>query len=293
MLLSLGRISGIIVAGGIESSVVDLLTGDLKITQLPDLPLNINGSLMVAHNGTILLCGGWHNLEKCLKSDHGTWKEHSTLNVERVWHTAVTTQAATFLFGGYHSRTTYEYLPKDSNKWLMGKTEIPGGFRSGFAIVVKSQQEIWLIGGYLSKKRILCFDVVSHTFQVLPFQLNVRRSSHRCAFIPNTNKVMITGGHDNEGYLDSTEILDTVDGSVTMASPMNSKRVHHGMGVVIINGENKLVVFGGYDGRNKLDSVELYNTETEKWETSDLKLTEARSGFSCLTVKFSDIISHF
>ena len=60
MLLSLGRISGIIVAGGYGSSVVDFLTGDpdLEITQLPNLPQEIYGSSMVAHNGTILLCGG-------------------------------------------------------------------------------------------------------------------------------------------------------------------------------------------------------------------------------------------
>ena len=105
--------------------------------------------------------------------------------------------------------------------------------------------------------------------------------------------------HDNgwwrdcRGFQDSTEVLDSENGGVTIASPMNSNRIDHGIGVVIINGENKLVVFGGYDGRNKLDSVELYNTETEKWETSDLKLSEARSGFSCLTVKLGDIISHF
>ena len=62
---------------------------------------------------------------------------------------------------------------------------------------------------------------------------------------------MITGGYnDYEGYLDSTEILDTEDGSVTMASPMNSKRGGHGMGVVTINGEERLAVFGGSDGNN-------------------------------------------
>ena len=85
---------------------------------------------MVAHNGTILLCGGRNNEKKCLQLDHGTWKEHSTLNVERAWHSAVTTQTATFIFGGWGSKKTYEYLAKDSTKWLMGKTEIPSGFRN-------------------------------------------------------------------------------------------------------------------------------------------------------------------
>ena len=103
---------------------------------------------------------------------------------------------------------------------------------------------------------------------------------------------MITGGWDC-GSLDSTEVLDTEDGSVTIASPMNSKRTRQGMGVITINGNDRLAVFGGSDERTLHDSVELYNTETEKWEISDLKLSEARSGFSCLTVKLGDIISHF
>ena len=61
----------------------------------------------------------------------------------------VTTQEATFIFGGGYSRTTYEYLPKDSIQWLMGKTEISGrGFSSGCAIVVKSGQEIWFCNNY-------------------------------------------------------------------------------------------------------------------------------------------------
>ena len=241
---------------------------------------------MVAHNGTISLCGGFGISEKCLQLDHGTWKEHSTLNEARVWHSIETTQAATFIFGGDYSRTTFEYLPKDSTKWLMGKTEIPGRFTEGYAIAVKSEQEIWLIGGDGTQKRILSFDVNDHTFQVLPFQLNVGRINHRCAFIPNTNKIMITGGNSS-----STEVLDTEDGSVTMASSMNSKRYGHGMDVITINGEDRIVVFGGFDGRNYLDCVEVYNTNTEKWEMTNLKLSKAKYGFSFLAIKLGDILS--
>ena len=298
-MLFLGRISGIIVAGGYdvsrnESSRVDFLAEDIGMKQLPNLPQDIYASSMVAHNGTILLCGGYGNLEKCLQLDNGTWKEHSTLNVERAWHSVVTTQAATFIFGGCYSNKTYEYLPKDSTTWLMGKTEIPGpGFHRGYANAIKSEQEIWLIGGIETQKRILRFNVNDHTFEVLPFQLNVGRRYHKCAFIPNTSKIMITGGYSDDGYLDSAEVLDTEDGKVTMASPMNSKRDGHGMGVVTINGENKLAVFGSHDGRTRLDSVELYNSKTEKWETSDFKLNKARTGFSWLTVKLGDILSHF
>ena len=101
---------------------------------------------------------------------------------------------------------------------------------------------------------------------------------------------MITGGYGN-GVSDSTEVLDTEDGSVTMASPMNSKRVDHGMGVVTFNGEDRIAVFGGHDRGNAVDSVELYNTQTEKWEMADFKLREPKFGFGFLTIKLGDILS--
>ena len=284
-----------VIVGGYKKSSVEFLIGDLGTKKHPKLPKEIFGSSMVLHNGTILLCGGEKNKQKCLQLDHGTWKEQSTLNEERAYHSAVTTQRATFLFGGcgFDSSKTYEYLPKDSNTWLIGKTEIPGGFWAGCAIAVKSDQEIWLIGGEGTEERILSFNVNDHSFQVLPSQLNVGRHGHSCAFIQNTNKVMITGGEDiDEDILDSTEILDTEDGSVSMASPMNLIRSGHGMGVVTIHGKEKLAVFGGFDGRINFDSVEIYNNHTGKWETTDIKLKEAKGYFSFLGVKFADLISH-
>ena len=227
------------------------------------------------------------NEKKCLQFDHGTWTEHSTLNQERVHHSSVTTQTGTFLFGGKNSWETFEYLPKDSTKWLKGKTKIPEGFAIGCAITVKSEQEIWLIGGKQTERRILSFNVKDHLFQEQPFRLNVGRYRHRCAFIPTTNKVMITGGYNHEkGHLNSTEILDTEDGSVTMASSMNFKRTDHGIGIVTINGEERLAVFG------RTTNLELYNTQTEKWDITNVNLKEVRSGFGFLSVKLGDVISH-
>ena len=300
MLLILGRISGIIVAGGYTSSsdvfAVDVLTGEqCSFIQVPNLPKSIYNSSMVVHNGTILLCGGFSNEKKCLQLDHGTWKVHSTLNEERVDHSAVTTQMATFLFGGERSRTTYEYLPRGSTKWLMGKTQIPRGFDSGCAIAVKSEKEIWLIGGESTENRILSFNVENHSFQELHFQLTTGRQGHKCAYIPNTNKIIITGGYIQGygyGYLNSTEIIDVRDGRISRASPMNLKRHQHGMGIVTINGEDKLVAFGGKRSwQSCLDCVEVYNTKTRKWEHTDIKLKAPKTSFGFLNVKLEHIIS--
>ena len=100
---------------------------------------------------------------------------------------------------------------------------------------------------------------------------------------------MITGGHNGDVHLDSVEILDTEDGSVTIGSPMNFKRAIHGIGVVTINGEDRLAVVGGYDGKKRLDSIEIYNSKKEEWEISDIRLKERICNFGYLSVKLSDI----
>ena len=267
--------------------------------QLQTLPRNIGVPSTILQNGNISLLGGAGNSWKCLQLDNGTWKVENVLNKQRFGHSGVKTQSATFLFGGIVSPKTYEYLPKDSTKWIKGKTEIPGdGFAFGCALAVKSEQEIWLIGGkpfegYWTVDKIICFNVTDHSFQLLPTQLSMIRRGHRCAYIPNTSKILITGGYH-------TDILDTTDGSVTRANRTNSIRYDHGMGILTINGQDKLVVFGGNEGKynhlgdNKAsDSVEVYNTETEKWETTDIKLKEPKHSFGFLTLKLNDIISNF
>ena len=102
---------------------------------------------------------------------------------------------------------------------------------------------------------------------------------------------MVAGGHNGVVHFDSVEILDTEDGSVTLGSPMNSRRAIHGIGVVAINGEDRLAVVGGYDGKKRLDSIEIYNSKTEKWEKADTRLNDRLCNFGFLSVKLSDIIS--
>ena len=286
----LGRISCIIIAGGLSdtefrSFKVQILIGDIRTKILPKVTIDIFGSSVVVHNGKILLCGGYDNDKACLQLDRGTWKEYNALNEKRFEHSSVTTQTASFLFGGLDSETTYEYLPKDSTTWLMGKTEIPGGFLCGAAISVKSEQEIWLIGGESTGKRILSFSVKDHTFQELPFTLKQDKPGAKCSFLPNTNKIMIMSENSK-----TTELLDTEKGSlITLTATPNSSRKFFGLGVITTFDKDRLALFGGRGG---LDSVELYNTQTEKWDATDIKLQEPKAGFSVLTAKLGDIFSN-
>ena len=265
--------------------------------ELPNLPKEITkdeystNCSMFIHDGALMVCGGGTNMYyvgnygiaepwKCFQLDNGIWKEHSTLNQKRGCSAIVTTNKGTFVFGGNQFCKSYEYLPIGSNKWKNGKPgRLPGGIFDACAIEVKSKQEIWLIGGNPKTKRILSFDVNSHTSKVLPFKLIKEREYHACAFIPGTSKILVTGGISGVIHQTSCEIIDTENGTVKMASDMNYVRCSHGMGVINVNGEERLAVFGGTDGYAH-DSIELYNPKTQKWELAkDLAIDIPRSSF--------------
>ena len=292
------KVSSIIIAGGggLDQGNIDFLGAISDITQKINLPshfqnFNRNQS-MVIHNDSILFCGGITTLKACHSLVNGSMKLHSKLNRDRLVAPAVSTKRGTFIFGGLYHRFSYEYLRKDSTTWILGNNDIPGGIRAACAIAINSEQEILLIGDRnpTFNKRILKFDVKKHTFVELPSKLNFGRTGHRCAYIPGTQKIIISGGYDFDSYdmdaTDSTEILDTENGIVTLANPMNIRRVNHGTGILTINDEDRLAVFGGENAHcNSLDSVETFNTKSQKWEMSDIKSKEGRHGFGFLSVR--------
>ena len=239
----------------------------------------------------ILFCGLTSNAKDCFVLEKGSLTKHSTINRRRYLAVPISTNSGTFIFGGLYDRFSYEYLPKDSTTWILGRNDIPGGIRDACAIAMNLEQEILLIGDRnpAFNRRILKFDVKNHTFEELPTGLISGRFGHRCAYVPGTKKIIITGGYDwtdNGIDLDSTEILDTENGTVTLANRMNIRRAGHGIGILTVNDEDKLAVFGGENIENgSIDSVETFNTQTQMWEMTDMKLDQKRHGFGFLSVK--------
>jgi len=152
-----------------------------------------------------------------------------------------------------------------------------------------------LFGGLHTGKTILKFNTNDHTFEKLSTWLNEERYGSRCAIIPGTEKVIITGGVQRFGSTDSlcsTEIFDPQDGSITMASYMNFERSFHGIGLITINDKEQLAVFGGVATEFSLgaDRFEVYNTETGTWEISSIKLKNYMDNIAYLSVRLGDII---
>ena len=166
------------------------------------------------------------------------------------------------------------------------KTEIPESFSFGSAVEVKSTQKIWLIGAGGEKDgvgpgggdRILVFDIKTHIFEELESNLKVLRVQHKCIVTNlNGNEVILVTGGIFSGKL--VEMINTQNGSVTMLkSEMVFARFGHGIGILRIKNEDKIVVFGGCYAD---DNVEIFDNETKRWKLApDIKMSQDRYFFS-------------
>ena len=220
---------------------------------------------------------------KCYTLEHGNWKIHSILNKDRYNSSIVKTKYAIFAFGGFQdSCHTFEYLNKGTTKWIIGKNKIPGeGFKDGCAIATKSEEEILLIGGdgHFSR-RILSFNTQTHTFRELPTRLILERYAWRqCLFIPGTNKIIMISGtkFEKSNVFSDALILDLNHWSMTIASPMNTRRADPCIGILTVNEQDRIAAIGGYSrkaeyGGYPTESIELYDAKTGTWENANFSV---------------------
>ena len=290
-------------------SYVEVITGDFGKLQLPNL-LTIGGHCLAMHNRALVSCGGQAGKDYrnsfgigCLQLDpkSRSWRFHSVLNEDEEYlRTAVSTKGGIYLLGFYH---TVEHLSENAKKWRQvdfdpDKGDVREALNHSSAVVDQSDQMIWIFG----PENVFLLDLDKRSISKLASKLNVPRFNQRCAYLPGTKKIIITGGHkptpdvdEDEEALDYTEIFDTEDRTITMASPMNHKRDAHGIGTITVQGEDRVAVFGGTSRNNgswiSLDNLELCNPQTDVWDLSKIKLKENYQEVTCVSVKLGEILS--
>ena len=126
-------------------------------------------------------------------------------------------------------------------------------------------------------------------------KLKIRRQNFASDIIEG--KLVITGGIDypfpflglKHPSYDITEVIDLSMKTTHIAGNLITPRQNHGMSVMKIGSTFKLITFGGEstEGDGLLDSIEVWNSQTETWELPHLenfKLKDKVSRFSTLTV---------
>ena len=96
-------------------------------------------------------------------------------------------------------------------------------------------------------------------------------------------KVIVMGGWNNTGVLDQCEMLHMTTHETVELSRMNVCR--YGFAAVALSA-TEIMVIGGHDGSKALDTVEVYDTETNQWTLLPGTLSTPRS--MCAAVKVED-----
>ena len=256
---------------------------------IPNLPKEINGqpSLILTYTEQVLLCGGYRNLKNCLILNSLEWSQHSTLIDERSFAAGVTLSSGIFLFGGYESNRTWEWLPTGSLSWRKGVSRIPfPGFADGCATHV-SGTKIVLIGGRHTERRILMFDVDTGDMDEIG-ELNVGRIDHACTKFQD--EIVVSGGlTSSKKVFYSTELINVRTGSARVGPDMNYARRAHGLVVAHLKGLPTVFAVGGSyydnDGRKRyLDSTELLDNHLQSWTMFEDSLSERKYAFGYLSV---------
>ena len=268
---------------------------------IPNFPKQIFGCHLFMQNGTLTAAGGfdWNGSfnETWYQLKNGFWQINTALKTSGYCTPTnmVITSKAIYTFGADENANKVRYLPNNGKNWMVKEhIEIPGQFRIGCAVEIKSKGEIWLIGGNDDNgNRILSFDLETHTFKDLPLKLITGRSRHICFVtkIGDSEVILVTGGNSEaktpkrHTLLNSVEIINIADGSVTSSPLMTFRRNGHGIGTLNINNQPRICVFGGWNGEKEENTVEVFDEETLKWElVKDFQMMEFKSEFGYITI---------
>ncbi len=114
------------------------------------------------------------------------------------------------------------------------------------------------------------YDTVERTLDGTTFEqlapLPSPRRRHCMAIIDDTRLFVAGGYRFNE--MDEALVYESGSGAWTEVSPMPTPRYNHVCGVVAgADDTTDIVISGGYDGRDFLSLVEIYNVEGDAWRT--------------------------
>mmetsp|Transcript_15840 Transcript_15840/g.23311 ORF Transcript_15840/g.23311 Transcript_15840/m.23311 type:complete len:601 (+) Transcript_15840:130-1932(+) len=168
-----------------------------------------------------------------------------------------------------------EILTNNSWEWeVLEQSKMSTGRTGCSAVVVendsKSDEEIIVIGGsnsYWSQLNSLeVFDVRNQTWFLSDLVLHDSR--WHCASVaflpPNQHKILVIGGWNaNSGILSSVELIDRDFQSVTQMSRLQQGRCK--LAAVAIS-STQILVAGGHDGVNSMDTLEVYDLTTNSWD---------------------------
>ena len=237
----------------------------------------------------ILVAGRWGNASKSTEIfswEKNGWFEVSEMNEKHCYSSSFIYDDKLFVVGGWYSKTTETLnLIELPLKWLKYPGELP--YISYVHQTVVYQQRIIHIGGY-NYDQGRWSDMISELQLTSPCtmkklcQMPEQRSCHGAEIFED--KVMILGGEDNQGHLNTVLEFDVNKNECKKMPPLP----HSLSEMATVCWRDQVVVLGGRNEREKpLNDVFMYDCKTGKI-TALPSMLEERCG--CCAVITGDTI---
>ncbi|XP_033099708.1 kelch-like protein 17 [Anneissia japonica] len=211
------------------------------------------------------------------------WTRKKELNVQRSFVAAASMGGYLYCIGGENASNSFNvverYDPK-INRWCF--LQSMKRKRAGCGVVV-CDGKLYVAGGYdknyhIDRASMECFDP---ELQEWVFVAEMEKARSGVALVAMDHYIYALGGRlrHTDQYFDIAERYNTQTHQWSSIQPMQVARAWPA--VVVF--DNQIYVFGGFDGTNRLRSVEKYNPHTDTW-TFVANMSACRAGCGAAVV---------
>jgi len=274
--------SVVLLTGGCGTSKSVEVFGECDIN-LPDLPVGREFHSAHYFNKQALICGGDGSAaSSCSSLVANTFEHHSNLVEDRKAHAGVVLDQKLFLIGGWRSYgnnnlTSMDSLPTSAMTWSKETGEMEIG-RDHACAVATSSTTMLVMGGQPFTNTVEEYNSITGEWRMRAPMLGDGSWGHSCVYL-ESGDVLVAGGWGGSN-LKTAQLYNVASNKWSMTGSMNKER--YGAEMVISNG--RILIFGGRDSSEALDSVEEYHPDNKSWTILGKHMKTPRFCFSAAVV---------
>ena len=242
---------------------------------------------VIAENGKIYAIGGWDgsntNINEMYNPTENQWTTKTSMPTSRSNFGIASIQNKIYAIGGQNENQTgvNEVYDSQTDTWTT-KEPMPTP-RSGIEANVV-ENKIYVIGGktdssYTGINEV--YDPQTDTW-ITKTPMPVPTSGY--ASVAINNSIYIFGGYDGSNYVELTQVYNTETDSWSNKSPLSTTVMSACAGVTTgVFSPKRIYVIGGHNSIGTVNLNQVYNIETDVWNTGAL-MPKARSSFGLAVV---------
>ncbi len=224
----------------------------------------------------------WQAINNVFDIKNNKWELKTPMSTNRSGLTSVVINNKIYVIGGFNGNTN-EWLQKlevydTSNDTWKFKTSMPTRRSSLGATVIN--EKIYVVGGSLARdewtNKLEEYEPTTDTWRNLK-PMTISRAQVAVGSV--NQKVYVIGGENADGVLNKVEEYNPKTNKWVTKADMPTARAN----AEVIAHKSNLIVMGGRSKENKLlNSVDIYNADTNTW-ISGKPLTKEMEGFGAST----------